>query len=76
MGIYLVLRALAYKLAVKALLVPRDIMMPTIIGMKRLMEEVVSSMITSKEYVSPVYPASMEPAPTKTGVTELCLLLS
>jgi len=40
--------------------------MPIIMGKNRLIDEVVSSMIITSEYVRRVYAESMAPAPTNT----------
>lgn len=47
-------------------------MMPIIMGKKMLIDEVVSSMITTSEYVRRQYELSIAPAPTKTNVHAVC----
>lgn len=68
-GICFVRRARSYSERVNSLEKPLDTMIVIIIGKKMSIDDVVSNMISNSEYVSPVYPANIAPAPRMTGVT-------
>ena len=57
------LSARSYRDRLNILPVVTDTRIVSIIGMKKLMDYVVSSMITAREYVNRVYPASIADAP-------------